>query len=137
MTWVNPTTRSTGELITAAIWNQEVVDNTQFLYDSNFQGVYDSGWFSVTYNASYTKAHGLSATPRLVIVLWASTSSPTTWRNVTGQESTVEHPPFIEADATNILVRTGSYSAGGTYYAEGSGSVYRQAGGYYRIVAWA
>lgn len=33
MTWTDPTTRSTGDLITAAIWNQDVVDNLQYLHD--------------------------------------------------------------------------------------------------------
>lgn len=28
MAWTAPTTRSTGDLITAAIWNQDIVDNT-------------------------------------------------------------------------------------------------------------
>jgi len=33
MTWSDPSTRSTGDLITAAIWNQDVVDNGQYLHD--------------------------------------------------------------------------------------------------------
>lgn len=33
MTWTDPTTRSTGDLITAAIWNQDVVDNLEYLYN--------------------------------------------------------------------------------------------------------
>jgi hypothetical protein len=33
MTWTDPTTRSTGDLITAAIWNQDVVDNLDYLHD--------------------------------------------------------------------------------------------------------
>jgi hypothetical protein len=33
MTWTDPTTRSTGDLITAAIWNQDVVDNLEYLHD--------------------------------------------------------------------------------------------------------
>ncbi len=33
MTWTTPTTRSTGDLITAAIWNQDMVDNVQHLHD--------------------------------------------------------------------------------------------------------
>lgn len=34
MAWVNPSTRSQGNLITAAIWNQDVVANPRFLYDN-------------------------------------------------------------------------------------------------------
>ncbi len=33
MTWTDPTTRSTGDLITAAIWNQDVVDNLEYLHE--------------------------------------------------------------------------------------------------------
>src|SRR5687768_6781957 len=33
MTWTDPTTRATGDLITAAIWNAEMVDNTMYLHD--------------------------------------------------------------------------------------------------------
>ncbi len=33
MPWTTPTNRSTGDLITAAIWNQDVVDNSKFLHD--------------------------------------------------------------------------------------------------------
>ncbi len=34
MAWVNPTSRSTSDLITAAIWNQDVVVNPQYLHDN-------------------------------------------------------------------------------------------------------
>ena len=34
MSWTTPTTRSTGDLITAAIWNADLVDNLNFLYGS-------------------------------------------------------------------------------------------------------
>ncbi len=34
MAWSNPSSRSTGDLVTAAIWNQDVSDNVQFLYDN-------------------------------------------------------------------------------------------------------
>lgn len=33
MTWSDPAARQTGDLITAAIWNQDVVDNAQYLHD--------------------------------------------------------------------------------------------------------
>src|SRR5574341_2291617 len=33
MPWTNPTTRSTGDLITAAIWNTDMVDNLRFVHD--------------------------------------------------------------------------------------------------------
>ena len=33
MAWTDPTTRSPGDLITATIWNEDVVDNLDFLHD--------------------------------------------------------------------------------------------------------
>src|SRR5574341_351091 len=33
MAWIDPVNRNTGDLITAAIWNQDVVANGQFLHD--------------------------------------------------------------------------------------------------------
>ncbi len=47
MTWVDPESRDTGDLITAAIWNQDVVDNTQWLKDNLPGGT--SAW---VYNSS-------------------------------------------------------------------------------------
>ena len=58
-----PPARQTGDLITAEIWNTDVVDNLRALHDANFRGVHDSGWFAVTYNTAYEKAHGLNARP--------------------------------------------------------------------------
>ncbi len=37
MSWSDPTLRNTGDLITAAIWNQDVVDNVQHLHDNMAQ----------------------------------------------------------------------------------------------------
>ena len=34
MAWTTPTTRSTGDLITAAIWNTDLVDDLNYLYGS-------------------------------------------------------------------------------------------------------
>jgi hypothetical protein len=34
MGWVNPTSRNQGDTISPAIWNQDAVDNPQFLYDN-------------------------------------------------------------------------------------------------------
>ena len=71
MSWSDPNPVQVDDVITAAQWNQDVVDNAQYLYDSALgtDGTqYDSGWFAVTYGTTYTKAHGLGATPRSVEV---------------------------------------------------------------------
>jgi hypothetical protein len=51
MTWVDPESRDTGELITAAIWNQDVVANTQWLKDTFPGGI--SAWVYNNANISW------------------------------------------------------------------------------------
>ena len=36
MGWFDPSSVTTGDLITAATWNQDVVDNAQYLHDNRF-----------------------------------------------------------------------------------------------------
>ena len=43
MAWVTPTSRSTGDLMTAAIWNQDVVNNPIALTPVGFTFVIDGG----------------------------------------------------------------------------------------------
>lgn len=43
MAWSTPSTRSTGDLITAAIWNQDVKDNTIALLPSAIVWIFDGG----------------------------------------------------------------------------------------------
>src|ERR1035437_173878 len=68
MTWITPSTQSTGDVISAAVWNQNVVANSTYLYsppmlkatlsgnlscssgdDLNFDSVSASGGFSGAY----------------------------------------------------------------------------------------
>lgn len=58
MAWTNPTTRSTGNTISAAIWNADVVDNLDWLAHESSGGapmarVYNSTAFSVA-NTTFT-----------------------------------------------------------------------------------
>lgn len=41
MAWVTPTSRSTGFLVTAAVWNQDVVDNTKYLKGQDTRVVFE------------------------------------------------------------------------------------------------
>jgi hypothetical protein len=58
MAWVNPSTRATGALITAAIWDQDVRANTEFLarppsvslQKSTEQSIANASWRSVSWN---------------------------------------------------------------------------------------
>jgi hypothetical protein len=54
MTWNDPLNRDTGDLITAAIWNQDVVDNAQYLYENLGMKVQHSG--VGTYDLTATSA---------------------------------------------------------------------------------
>lgn len=48
MAWTTPTTRSTGDLITAAIWNQDVVNNPIALLPIGLEFFIDGGGGAVT-----------------------------------------------------------------------------------------
>lgn len=142
MAWSAPATRTTGTLITAAIWNQDVVANPQALYDNSFaQAAYDSGWFAAARNSSIIKSHGLSAAPVLFMGLFATTASPTSyyvWYAVAydGYGSpTTANSPRITIDATNIGVVLPPWVYSGY---NGSGNLRTDySSGYLRFLAWA
>lgn len=52
MAWTTPTTRATGDLITAAIWNADIVDNLVFL--GKAARVYNSGSSQALSNNTFT-----------------------------------------------------------------------------------
>lgn len=133
MAWTAPTTRQTGDLITADIWNTDVVDNLQVLHDANFVEAYDSGWFAVTYGAAYAKTHGLGAAPRHAILLWASTAQPTDWHVVTAvTHSDLTRGASLHLGATTVTATTGNNANHGVLLTP---AVLANAG-YYRILAW-
>ncbi|NPV75317.1 MAG: hypothetical protein HPY59_02975 [Anaerolineae bacterium] len=97
---------------------------------------YDSGWFAVANNQTYTKAHSLGQPPRLVVLLHSSVASPgaanelvqvnVAFDDVSGVNS------IIGWEGTNILITTGSNATMGTLLSKRRIS----AAGYYRIFAW-
>jgi hypothetical protein len=95
---------------------------------------YDSGWFAVTYNTSYSKNHNLGTTPRMVMVYHndsatgANDNVPVThtWDGV----SLYRHIWSASNVAINII--TANSSTNGTCYSNRRIS----GGGYYRIYAW-
>ena len=96
---------------------------------------YDSGWYAVAVNTTYTKAHGLGAVPTTVQVFYSDTSDGS------GDVASVAHPfgaggsdnaSLCEMDATNIKVRTGNNVA---YYRDASGAAKSPTSGYHKIVA--
>lgn len=61
MAWSAPSSVTTGDLITAATWNQDVVDNAQFLYDKRIIAIRGTDRRSASYrattsNSTYTSA---------------------------------------------------------------------------------
>ncbi len=97
---------------------------------------YDSGWFAVSYGNIYSKAHNLGQHPRQVILLHASTASPTSTNElvrVTINYAYSDYPSdCLGMTAENIIVQTGDHPALGTVYSRRRGS----GGGYFRLQAW-
>lgn len=58
MSWSAPSSVSTGDLITASMWNQDIVDNFQFLYDERISvmrhRITDSGSYNYGQTSSTT-----------------------------------------------------------------------------------
>jgi hypothetical protein len=95
---------------------------------------YDSGWFACAYNTTYTKAHSLSAAPRLVVLLHntASDGSGESCVVVNAKDGTALMYGLVGLDASSIYVKSGSDSAAGTITSTRRVS----AAGYYKILAW-
>lgn len=95
---------------------------------------YDSGWFAVTTNTTYTKNHGLGANPRLVS-LWHSADAAGTseWVQITiaGASASYERD-ILGTTSANIIISTGNTTNLSTAASTRRGSD----GGYYRIFAW-
>jgi hypothetical protein len=105
--------------------------------DSKFPAAdYDSGWFAVNYNGTYTRAHALGDIPSLVTLVYASASGGTPVVPVTMVASntpaaSVYDPIYF--DATNIMVKTGDVN---TVDAVVHSRIAQAASGYYRIRAY-
>lgn len=50
MAWVTPSSKADGTLITAAHWNQDVVDNISYLYNADGALAYNSATVEITHN---------------------------------------------------------------------------------------
>jgi hypothetical protein len=97
---------------------------------------YDSGWFAVTNATSYTKAHNIGANPRIVSLLYCSSTSGANVYPVTcvynSSPIAGTYIPFY-INSTNIVIQTGAGTSGAcTLNATNAQS----SSGYYRILAW-
>ena len=94
---------------------------------------YDSGWFAVSTNTTYSQTHGLGQIPRLVICIYcnvsngAGTQAPVTICNDGTQWFSV-----LSYHSTLICARTGAGSGNGVI----SCGNYSAGSGYYRFLAW-
>ena len=99
-------------------------DSTVHGHDAGEINTYDSGWFAVTGDTTYTKAHGLGNLP-FIVQLWVSDTSDGSGRVVSG---TVvggidgKGMNIVDVDNTNIKIRTHSwivsvYDANGVQWA--------------------
>jgi hypothetical protein len=93
---------------------------------------YDSGWFAVAYNNTYTKAHGLSVNPRLVVVEHAANAAGTGERVPILVNSASAVMSSVGYDTTNVYVTTANNATNGVVFSTRRAS----AGGYMRIQAW-
>ncbi|MBA4375277.1 MAG: hypothetical protein C0401_03775 [Anaerolinea sp.] len=95
---------------------------------------YDSGWFAVIGNTTYTKAHGLSTQPRLVVLYHATDAAGTSeWVQVfiVSTAATYENS-ILGVTSANIVITTGGTGSQQCVYSTRRGS----STGYYRIFAW-
>jgi hypothetical protein len=108
-------------------------------FNSPLAAEYDSGWFAVAYNNSYTKAHGLGGAPKFLAIYWCSTATPAAGDYIdliyTVSQSTLT---TVSMDDTNLYATAPNDSAAGTKRATGytNGAVVNSASGYWRILAW-
>ena len=94
---------------------------------------YDSGWFPVVYNSTYTKPHGLGQTPRLVQLYHSTSPTGGAQNNLVTMVGSVNSPKCpIGIFDVNIVITTGTDSTNGTLLSTHGAS----AGGYYRVLAW-
>jgi hypothetical protein len=122
-------------LVGTAYWDGSSVTQITSYYGTNGLPAadYDSGWFAVSYNTNYAKAHGLNAIPRTYLLLHATDSAGAS-ENVAVTVCFTGTDSFSVIGFTNIeiLISCPNSSAYGTVT-----STRRSSGsGYYRILAW-
>lgn len=131
-----PVESATSRVIGTCYWDGTNISNilSYYLSDLNLpQSDYDSGWFAVSYNTTYTKAHGLSEMPRLVILFHSTAADGSSdWVRVFHTYDGTSTKAVLSANATNIIITTGNNASNGCCFAymRVSGS------GYYRVLAW-
>jgi hypothetical protein len=93
---------------------------------------YSSGWFAAAYNNTYTKAHGLNQSPRLVVVEHSANAAGTGEIVPVVVNSASAVMSCVGYDAVNIYITTANNATNGVIFSTRRAS----AGGYLRIQAW-
>ena len=123
-------------LIGEAVWDGSAITAVTCYFTPAAQlcpADYDSGWFGVSYNTTYTKAHGLGQTPRQVILVWSASSTGASENiPVTSVGNNSNGFPVLGYDSTYIYATTGDSASSGTVRSTRVTS----ASGYYRFMAW-
>jgi hypothetical protein len=123
-------------LIGEAVWDGSVISSVTCYFTPVARlatADYDSGWFAVAYNSTYTKAHGLGQTPRQVILLWSASSAGASENiPVTAVGLSSNCVPVLGFDSTYLYATTGDSATSGTVKSTRAVS----ASGYYRFMAW-
>lgn len=123
-------------LIGECVWSGSAVSSVTCYFSPDAQlssADYDSGWFAVVYNNTYSKAHGLGQTPRLVALLWSASSTGAS-ENIPVYTVTYGSNPdaCYGFDSTYCYVTCGDGSSSGCIRSTRANS----ASGYYRFLAW-
>ncbi len=98
---------------------------------------YDSGWFGVAQNTTYTKAHGLDGVPDIINISYSDTWDGSGDVVKVGRGDFINPTPnnnsnLCDVDATNIKVRTAGWIS---RYLDANGTYVAQTSGYLKIVA--
>ena len=107
--------------------------------------IYDSGWFAVSTDTDYTKAHGLGTAVLMITVLYSSSADGSSAETVlTGGERKGQGQAqgciVIGIGSTNLTVRTGGdavniYDNWGITAVDGGNNRTQATSGYYKIIA--
>lgn len=120
-------------IIGEASWDGSGIVSVRSYFDSALAVPdYDSGWFAVAYNNTYTKAHRLDQVPRLVVVEHAATAGGTGEIVALLVNMATSTKSALGYDSTNIYLTCQDNSSYGVIL-----SARRNSGsGYVHIMAW-
>lgn len=112
-----PTTRTTGDLITAAIWNQDVVDNENAAFPLGV-GAWTSYTPTLTQNATLTKTVNYAKYQRIGRTIFVQVKLSITSAGTAGNTIKVGLP--VTAADSDALIGSFTYLDSGTQFYAGS-----------------